>query len=60
MPHDTPVPPPRRDAVFGCVQFGRAMRLVSIEPHQRFHNLDIQNFVCTCGATMSAVIARIE
>ena len=36
------------------------MRLVSLEPHERFLNLDIQNFVCDCGETMSAVVARRE
>jgi len=36
------------------------MHLVGTEQHQRFHNLDIQNFACACGATTSAVVARIE
>lgn len=60
MPHDTPVPPPRRGTELRCVKCGRAMHLVSIEQHQRFHNLDIQNFVCDCGVTTSAVVARRE
>ena len=62
MPHenDTPVPPRQPDAQFRCVTCGQGMNLVSIEPHARFHNLDIRNFVCECGATASAVVARSE
>ena len=62
MPHanDPLVPAPRSGAQLPCVKCGQAMRLVSIEPHLRFHNLDIQNFVCVCGAANSAVVARIE
>lgn len=62
MPHDfdTPVPPRRPGAELRCVKCGQRMHLVSIEQHERFQNLDTQSFVCECGATTSAVVARIE
>ena len=62
MPREfgAPFPPRRRGAELRCVKCGQKMHLVSIEQHERFQNLDTQNFVCECGATTSAVVARIE
>jgi hypothetical protein len=34
------------------------MRLTSIEPHDRFANLDNRRFACDCGATARYVILR--
>jgi hypothetical protein len=42
-----------------CPQCGHEMRLASIEPHERFHNLDYRNFACDCGKTTSDVVARL-
>jgi hypothetical protein len=36
------------------------MRFTSLEPHERFTNIDTRNFVCDCGATTSDVVARME
>lgn len=42
-----------------CPECGRPMRLVSIEPHDRFTNLDVRNFVCECGATTADIVQRV-
>jgi hypothetical protein len=34
------------------------MRFVSLEPHERFINLDTRNFACDCGATTSDAVMR--
>ena len=61
MPYenDPLVPAARPSVELHCVKCGQAMRLVSIEPHPRFHNLDIHDFVCACGEDASAVVALI-
>jgi hypothetical protein len=34
------------------------LRLITIEPHERYTNLDIRNFACDCGFTKSDAVAR--
>jgi hypothetical protein len=34
------------------------MKLTSVEPHDRFRNLDVRNFACGCGKTVSDLVAR--
>jgi hypothetical protein len=41
-----------------CEGCGKQMRLVSIEPHDRYTDLDSRNFVCFCGAGTSDTVAR--
>jgi hypothetical protein len=36
------------------------MRLVSIVPHARFRNLDVRDFECSCGASVSDIVARVD
>ena len=36
------------------------MRLTSIEPHERYRNLDNRTFECDCGHTLTVAVARIE
>jgi hypothetical protein len=43
-----------------CDVCGAGMRLVSIEPHERYTNLDSREFVCDCGANISDTVARIS
>jgi hypothetical protein len=35
------------------------LRVISIEPHDKYRNLDVRNFACDCGLTTSDVFARI-
>jgi len=34
------------------------MRFTSLEPHERYTNLDKRNFACDCGFTTSDIVAR--
>jgi len=43
-----------------CAECSRKMRLVSVEPHARYRNLDTRNIACECGATHSDAVARPE
>ena len=40
---------------FACM---KPMRFATVEPHFRFSNLDVRNFVCDCGETASDVVVR--
>jgi hypothetical protein len=41
-----------------CEDCGKQMRLVSIEPHDRYTDLDSRNFICFCGAATSDTVVR--
>jgi hypothetical protein len=34
------------------------LRLTTIEPHERYTNLDVRNFACECGFTTSDTVMR--
>jgi hypothetical protein len=34
--------------------------MMSLVAHDRFTNLDVRNFECSCGSTTSDILARIE
>jgi len=38
----------------------KPMRFATVEPHVRFSNLDVRNFVCECGETASDVVVRFS
>jgi C4-type Zn-finger protein len=42
-----------------CPACGEMLRLTTIEPHDRYQNLDVRNFACDCGFTTSDVMARL-
>jgi hypothetical protein len=58
--HDTPPQSPGLPPIKSplCPACGEQMRLTSLEPHERYINLDARNFVCACGATTSDLVAR--
>jgi hypothetical protein len=41
-----------------CPKCGQPMRLASVEPHRQFTNLDVREFVCDCGGTISDIVQR--
>ena len=41
-----------------CPACGCELRVVSIEPHHKYRNLDVRNFACDCGLTTSDLFAR--
>jgi hypothetical protein len=41
-----------------CPACGDRMRFTSLEPHERYTNLDVRNFACDCGSTTSDIVAR--
>ncbi len=41
-----------------CPKCGQPMRLTSVEPHDRFTNLDVRHFACDCGGTVSDIVQR--
>ena len=43
-----------------CPACGLMLRVTTIEPHERFTNLDVRNFACDCGLTTSDVMRRCE
>lgn len=42
---------------FACM---KPMRFATVEPHIRFAQLDVRNFVCECGETASDVVVRFR
>jgi hypothetical protein len=34
------------------------MRLVTVEPHDRYLNIDVQNYSCDCGHKEDFLVAR--
>jgi hypothetical protein len=34
------------------------MRLVTVEPHLRYSNIDVQNYSCDCGHNEDFFVAR--
>jgi hypothetical protein len=38
----------------------KLMRFATVEPHTRFAQLDVRNFVCDCGETASDVVVRFR
>ena len=60
--HDPPAQSPGSPPIKSprCPACGDTMRFTSLEPHERFTNIDIRNFVCDCGATTSDAVARLE
>jgi len=40
---------------FACMKL---MRFATVEPHTRFSQLDVRNFICDCGETASDVVVR--
>ena len=55
-PKSGPPPPIQWPACPAC---GEMLRRTTIEPHERYTNLDVRNFACDCGLTTSDVIARL-
>ena len=54
----THVPPPKSATPPSikwpaCPACGQMLRLTTIEPHERYTNLDVRNFACECGFTKS-------
>jgi hypothetical protein len=43
-----------------CRGCHRPMTLFLIEPHEKYINLDVQQFRCECGSTLSYQVPRIE
>jgi hypothetical protein len=39
---------------------GYEMRLVGGRPHERFSNLDYQNFACDCYTTARDIVPRLD
>jgi hypothetical protein len=58
----THVPPPKSATPPiqwpACPACGEMLRLITIEPHERYTNLDVRNFACDCGFTKSDAVAR--
>jgi hypothetical protein len=48
-----PLPPGQPIASIRCGDCAKPMLLTSIEPHDRFTNLLVRHFICTCGAGVS-------
>jgi len=42
---------------FACM---KQMHFATVEPHIRFSQLDVRNFVCDCGETASDVVVRFR
>jgi hypothetical protein len=49
------VPPPSGN----CTACGLPMRLTSVEPHQKYTNLDVREFACDCGETAGDIVERL-
>jgi hypothetical protein len=47
--------PTRLPLCFACM---KPMRFATVEPHVRFSNLEVRNFVCDCGEIASDVVVR--
>jgi hypothetical protein len=43
-----------------CRGCHRPMRLLLIEFHMKYKNLDVQHFQCQCGSTLSYQVPHIE
>ena len=61
----TDVPPPKsweRPPTLwpSCPACGCMLRVVSIEPHHKYRNIDVRNFECDCGLTTSDLFTRSE
>jgi hypothetical protein len=55
-PLSPPFPaPPNGHACSACKA---AMRLVTIEPHPRYLNIDVQNYSCDCGHSEDFLVAH--
>ena len=55
------VPPPKflsQPLWPACPSCGSTLRVISIEPHDKYRNLDVRNFACDCGLTTSDTFAR--
>jgi hypothetical protein len=59
QPHDAR-PPNAIIPTQPCPQCAQPMRLTSIEPHERYTNLDSRTFDCDCGGTLTVAVARID
>ncbi len=53
-------PPDPRMPTQACPNCAQPMRLTSIEPHERYKNLDSRTFECDCGGTLTVAVARID
>jgi hypothetical protein len=58
QPHDAR-PPTAVIRTQPCPHCSQPMRLSSIEPHERYKNLDSRAFDCECGGTITVAVARI-
>jgi hypothetical protein len=60
MPQPYSPTPPRAAAIRApiCETCETPMRLVRVEPHHRYTNLDEWTYTCTCGATASHFVAH--
>jgi hypothetical protein len=57
--HRSNDPPERPAARYpDCPHCKEPMRLLRIQPHPRFVNLDERFFACTCGEEVSDLLAR--
>jgi hypothetical protein len=57
---DTERPSPLTTGLPMCFACMKVMRFAAVEPHFRFSNLDVRNFVCDCGETASDVVVRFD
>jgi hypothetical protein len=52
-----PFPAPLTNGLV-CSACKAPMRLVTIEPHPRYANIDVQNYACVCGHNEDFLVAR--
>jgi hypothetical protein len=55
MPQLPALPVPNGRACSSC---SAPMRLVTVEPHPRYLNIDIHNYSCDCGHNQDFVVAH--
>jgi|GEM_PF-4627474 len=60
MPQPHSAPPKAPLMVQLCSECGRQMRLVSLEPNERYKNLDSLNFACDCGGAACLTVRRAD
>jgi hypothetical protein len=58
QPHSAPAKLPL--TVQLCPKCAQPMRLVSLEPNERYNNLDSLTFACDCGGTICVTVARVD
>ena len=58
LPAPPSSPPPAVINRHVCAYCSKPMRLVTVEPHPRYRNIDIHNYGCDCGHNEDFVVAH--